>query len=59
MFEVLTVITDEHGSRVCPTGKGYTSEALAHQALKRWQAKYPAQAFYVERQPAADEWNSY
>ena len=59
MFEILAVITDEHGGRVCTTGEGHASELEAIEALKRWQTKYPAEAFFVEWQPAADEWNAY
>ena len=59
MFEILAVITDKHGGRVCTTGEGFASELKAIKALKRWQTKYPADAFFIERQPAADEWNAY
>lgn len=59
MFEIMSSICDEYGSRVVSTGDGSINEDVAYKKLEEWKNNYPDQDFFVEYNPSEDEWNSY
>jgi hypothetical protein len=48
MFEIFCTITDELGSRVVPTGHGFSLEVCAEDRLAQLQRSYPDGIFWVD-----------
>jgi hypothetical protein len=59
MWEILSAITDEHGSRVASTGDGSINRDIAEEKLPDWQRQYPTHKFFIQWTPSPDEWNAY
>ena len=49
MLEIFCTITNDHGSRVVPTGHAFHAEEAADAQVEALERSYPGQRFWVER----------
>jgi hypothetical protein len=59
MFEIITTITDEYGTRTVPTGIASYSRAALVLELAGLARRHPGQTFAVEAVIFGDEFNAY
>lgn len=59
MYEVFASVTNEHGTRIFPTGDGSINENVAENLMMCRMIQNPKIEFFVEFVPSEDYFNAY
>jgi hypothetical protein len=59
MYEVFASVTNEHGTRIFPTGDGSINENVAENLMMRRMIQNPENDFFIEFVPSEDYFNAY
>jgi hypothetical protein len=59
MYEVFASVTNEHGTRIFPTGDGSINENVAENLMMCRMIQNPEIEFFVEFVPSEDYFNAY
>lgn len=59
MYEVFASVTNEHGTRIFPTGDGSINRDIAENLMMRRMIENPETRFFVDFVPSEDYFNAY